>query len=306
MRVLVLGGSGLLGHKLWQVLSKRFSTWFTVRAIPEAALKAGILDPKWLVENVDGVNVESVIHAIASLRPDVVVNAIGVVKQSNIVKDAVTAITINSLLPHQLAAACHTHGARLIHISTDCVFSGRKGRYVEDDPADPGDLYGRSKLLGEVTECDSLTLRTSIIGPELNTCRGLLEWFLSNRDKTVRGYTRAIFSGFPTVIFANTLVEIIANQRTLKGLYHVSADPINKYDLLCLLRDAYEISVQIEPFSDVHIDRSLDSSRFRSATGFVPSSWREMVACMAADQRLKNRDSSGCRAAHRGGAQGAE
>ena len=284
----------MLGHKVWQVLSKKFSTWFTVRAVPEAAIKAGILDPKWLIGNVDGVNVESVIQAIAALRPDVVVNAIGVIKQSAMVNDAVTAITINSLLPHQLAEACHSHGARLIHISTDCVFSGRKGRYVEADDADPGDLYGRSKLLGEVTASDCLTLRTSIIGPELNTCRGLLEWFLSNRGKTVHGYTEAIFSGFPTVIFANILADIIANQPTLRGLYHVSADPINKYDLLCLLREAYEISVQIEPVSDVRIDRSLDSRRFRLATGFVPSSWGEMVACMAAD-----RTSSDFRAAFR-------
>jgi dTDP-4-dehydrorhamnose reductase len=283
MRVLVLGGTGMLGHKLWEVLSKKFATGFTVRATPKAAVEAGVLDPTWLVENVDGVNFDSVMHAIALVHPDVVVNAIGVVKQNSTVNDAVTTITVNSLLPHQLASVCHIHGARLIHISTDCVFSGRKGRYVEEDLADAGDLYGRSKLVGEVTAGDCLTLRTSIIGPELSTCRGLLEWFLNNRGKTVPGYTQAIFSGFPTVIFANILADIIANHPTLRGLYHVSADPISKYDLLCLLRDAYEMSVQIEPSSDVRIDRSLDSSRFRSATGFVPSSWREMVACMAAD-----------------------
>jgi dTDP-4-dehydrorhamnose reductase len=290
MRVLVLGGTGMLGHKLWQVFSKRFDTWATVRSISKAAIKARIFDPKKLVENVEASNFDSVINAIAALRPDVVVNAIGVVKQNSLAKDRVTSITINSLLPHQLAAATHTNGARLIHISTDCVFSGSRGGYMEDDYADAEDLYGRSKLLGEVTANECLTLRTSIIGPELGTCHGLLEWFLSNRGEVLRGYTQAIFSGFPTVIFANILVDIIANRPNLRGLYHVSADPVSKYDLLCLLRNTYEMSVQIEPCSDVRIDRSLDSSRFRSATGFVPSSWQEMVACMAGDQRLRKQN----------------
>ena len=158
---------------------------------------------------------------------------------------------------------------------------------LREDPADAEDLYGRSKLLGEVTASDCLTLRTSFIGPELSGSAGLLAWFLTNVGKTVRGYTQAVFSGFPTVVFANILADIIAFHPKLAGLYHVSAEPIDKYSLLCLLREAYNIPIEVEPFSQIRIDRSLDSRRFRSATGFTPLSWPEMIATMAADFSLQ-------------------
>jgi dTDP-4-dehydrorhamnose reductase len=283
MRVLVLGGTGMAGHKLWQVLSRRFDTWATVRTPNQAALEAGLLDPKRLLQNVDVFHLDTIEQVIARVAPDVVVNAIGVIKQKSMVKDSVATITINALFPHQLASMCCERGARLIHISTDCVFSGRKGNYNENDIADAEDLYGRSKLLGEVTAVNCLTLRTSLIGPELGTRNGLIEWFLSNRGKAVRGYTHAIFSGFPTIVFADLVATIIAEQPTLTGLFHASSDPISKYDLICLARDIYKTPVEIEPLADVRIDRSLDSSRFRSVTGFAPQSWPEMIALMAAD-----------------------
>jgi len=283
MRVLILGGNGMVGHKLYQVLGKRFDTWATVRARPQCVVDAGALDPERLLDNVDALHFASVERALAMVRPDVVINAVGVIKQSSAVQDAVGTITINALLPHQLAAACAGSGARLIHISTDCVFSGRQGMYRESDVPDPEDFYGRSKLLGEVTAASCLTLRTSIVGPELGSTLGLLEWFLANAGKTVRGYTNAIFSGFPTVILAKIISEIITSAPDLTGLYHVSAEPIDKYSLLCLFRDAYKIPVEIEPFAGVRIDRSLDSSRFRSATGFAPQPWPKMIAAMAED-----------------------
>ena len=275
----------MVGHKLWQVLSKRFDTWATVRTLTAATVKPDLLDPGNLVEGVDALNFDSVVHAIRSTSPDVVVNAIGIVKQLSAIEDTVATIKINSLLPHQLALACRERAIRLIHISTDCVFSGRKGMYTEDDPPDPEDFYGRSKLLGEVSAYSSLTLRTSVIGPELGSANGLLGWFLANagKTKTLRGYTKAIFSGFTTLALADILADIIASQPNLTGLYHVSAEPIDKYSLLCLFREAYKIPVDIEPCADIRIDRSLDSGRFRSATGFVPPSWPKMIASMSAD-----------------------
>jgi dTDP-4-dehydrorhamnose reductase len=280
-RVLILGGTGMLGHKLYQVLCQKFDTWATVRALPDAAV--GIIDSKRVITGVDAVDFASVRGAIDGVRPDVVVNAIGVIKQSSVVNDPVTTITVNSLLPHQLESACQRADARLVHISTDCVFSGRQGMYTENDPADAADLYGRSKLLGEVISPGCLTIRTSLIGLELTTCHGLIGWLLNNRGKVVKGYTRAIFSGFPTLIFAQILGECLIRQPALTGLYHISSDPISKHALLCLVRDAYGVSVEIEPSPDVRIDRSLDSTRFRSTAGFVPLSWREMVTLMAAD-----------------------
>jgi len=173
---------------------------------------------------------------------------------------------------------------RLIQISTDCVFSGRKGYYQETDPADAEDLYGRSKLLGEIEREGGLTIRTSIIGRELATQHGLVEWFLSNRGKCVRGFTKAIYSGFPTVVLAHLLQNVIERQPNLRGLYHISSTPISKYELLVLLRAAYGIQVEIEPDTDFACNRALDSARFWAAVKSAPPPWPEMIHALAEDR----------------------
>lgn len=283
MRVLVLGATGMLGHKLCQVLRERFETWATVRREPATWFTTGILDGKQIVQGVDATTFDSVAGAVAAVRPDVVVNAIGIVKQRPAANDSITSLTINSVFPHQLSALCQASSARLIHFSTDCVFSGHRGRYTEDDPPDPEDQYGRSKLLGELNRPFCLTLRTSMIGRELDTTIGLLEWFLSNRGGRVKGYTQAIYSGFPTLTLAHIIADLIAHHPHLSGIYHVSSAPISKFDLLCLLRKAYQAPIEIEPSAEVHCDRSLISARFQAATGFVPPSWTSLVEELAAD-----------------------
>lgn len=295
MKVLILGGAGMLGHKLWQVFRDRFDTWVTVRSSYTAYERYRLFARERVIGGVDAFNFDTVIRAFATAQPDVVVNAIGVIKQLPEAKDPIVSLTINSLFPHRLAALCCARGTRLIHVSTDCVFSGHKGMYSESDVADATDLYGRTKLLGEVRDPGCLTIRTSIIGRELNTRNGLVEWFLGCRGQKVKGYVNAIFSGFPTVILARILADLIAKHEDLSGIYHVSSEPINKYKLLCLFRDVYRVPVEIEPFSDLHCDRSLDSSRFRGATGFSPLSWTEMVQEMASDPTPyeKWRDQSG-------------
>jgi dTDP-4-dehydrorhamnose reductase len=192
-------------------------------------------------------------------------------------------LTINSLLPHRLAHLCQAANARLIQISTDCVFSGRKGMYVEADEADATDLYGRTKYLGEVKGDGCITIRTSMIGWELGTHYGLIEWFMSRCGATVNGYTNAIFSGFTTLALSEILVDVISDHPTLSGLYHVSSEPISKYDLLLRLKHAYHLDVEVEPHPDFHADRSLDSTRFRKASGFIPSTWDQMIEALVAD-----------------------
>lgn len=283
MSVLILGGTGMLGHKLWQVCQERFDTWVTVRSNYSRYARLGLFHPDHTLEGVDVFDFDSVIRALATVRPDVVINCIGIVKQLPAARNPVISLTVNSLFPHRLAILCQAAGARLIHISTDCVFSGRKGMYTEDDAPDAEDLYGRSKLLGEVNDPGCLTLRTSIIGRELSSTNGLVEWFLSNRGGHVQGYTNAIYTGFPTLILAQIIADVIERRPNLSALYHVSSEPISKYELLCLLRDAYQVSIQIEPFPDVRVDRSLDSSRFRAVTGFAPLSWPDMVQAMVTD-----------------------
>ena len=283
MRILILGGTGMLGHKLWQVCQERFDTWVTVRSSYRRYAHYGLFRPNRVLEGVDVFDFDSVIRTLATVQPDVVINCIGIIKQIPAAKDPIISLMVNSLFPHRLAILCQATTARLIHVSTDCVFSGRKGMYTEDDVPDAEDLYGRSKLLGEVIGPGCLTLRTSIIGRELSSINGLVEWFLSNRGGHVQGYTNAIYTGFPTLILAQIIADVLEHHPDLSGLYHVSSEPISKYALLCLLHDAYQVSIEIESFPGVRVDRSLDSSRFRAVTGFVPLPWPAMVQAMATD-----------------------
>lgn len=283
MRVLIIGGGGMLGHKLAQVYRNRFETWATVRSSFREYESFDLFDSERVIGGVDVFDFDTIIRAFAVARPDVAVNAVGVIKQLPTAKDPIVALTINSLFPHKLASLCQASGSRLITLSTDCVFNGRRGMYTEEMVADAEDLYGRTKYLGEAVGPQSLTLRTSIIGRELGSAHSLVEWFLSNRGGKVKGFTKAIYTGFPTIVMAEIIADLIENHQDLSGLYHVSSEPINKYELLRLIRDAYRISVEIEPDENFQIDRSLDSSRFREATNFSPASWREMIEAMAAD-----------------------
>jgi dTDP-4-dehydrorhamnose reductase len=283
VRVLIIGGGGMLGHKLYQVLQNRFETWATIRSGLEKYEELPLFDRDRVLTGVDVFDFDSVEKAVETVRPDVVINAVGVIKQLPSAKDPIVAITINSLFPHRLANLCAKHNSRLITLSTDCVFNGRRGMYTESDVADAEDLYGRTKFLGEAVGANSLTLRTSIIGRELDSAHSLVEWFLSNRGISVKGFSNAVYSGFPTIVMAEIIGDLIEKHPELSGLYHVSSDPINKYDLLLLIRDAYQADIEIETDMEFRIDRSLDSARFRDATGFVPSSWPEMISAMAAD-----------------------
>jgi dTDP-4-dehydrorhamnose reductase len=282
MNLLIFGGSGMLGHKVWQLGRDQFRTRATVRGSAAAVVRCGFPSNE-VIEGVDAGNHDSVVRAFDIAQPAVVVNCIGVVKQLPGASDPLVSIAINSLFPHQLQALCSSAGARLVHISTDCVFSGRKGRYTEDDSSDAEDLYGRSKFLGEVAGERAITLRTSLIGRELSGANGLVEWFLSNRGSRISGYTRAIFSGLTTTALARVILDAGRAHAGLSGVYHVSADPISKYDVLQLLNDAFDARVEIGRSDDVAIDRSLDSARFRAATGFHPPPWPDLVREMAAE-----------------------
>jgi dTDP-4-dehydrorhamnose reductase len=294
MKVLVFGGKGMLGHVLVRKLSERFEVSTTIRG--KTADSVGFDRPERVrtfedVDVSDSARVEAVIDEAA---PDVIFNAVGIIKQLPGSKDTIQTLTVNSIFPHRLAEIAEKCGARVITLSTDCVFSGKRGMYTEADIPDAADLYGISKRLGELIEGNCLTLRTSIIGPEIGTSHSLLEWFLSNAGRRVRGFRKAIYTGFPTVVLAEIVAGIIGDSPDLRGLYHLSSDPINKFDLLGLFRDAYNADIDIEPDDEFAIDRSLDSTRYRRLTGFVPAAWPELVRIMAADdlvhrQNRKNR-----------------
>ncbi len=283
MRVLVFGAGGMLGHKLIQILQKDLDVWGTVRGDFDQIELFGFLHKSKCLTGLDVSDEEIVKNAVRAAKPDVVINAVGIIKQLQTSKDVIKTLTINSIFPHCLAALSEEFGFRLISISTDCVFDGAKGNYYEDDISNATDLYGKSKSLGEVVSERALTLRTSIIGRELATEHSLVEWFLSNRSRTVKGYGNAIYSGFPTIVLADIIRGLIVDFPDLNGLYHVSSEPINKYDLLKIINRQYDTRIEIERFEDFYIDRSLDSRKFRNATGFQPDSWETMIEKMASD-----------------------
>jgi dTDP-4-dehydrorhamnose reductase len=273
----------MLGHKLCQLYRQRFDTWTTVRTNYREYASYDLFDPERTIGGVDAADFDSVVRAVADVKPQVVINCIGIIKQLQAAKDPIISIAINSLFPHRVANLCRTGGVRMVQISTDCVFSGRKGGYTEDDASDAEDLYGRTKFLGEVAAPGCLTLRTSIIGRELSTKSGLLEWFTANRGGRVRGFQKAVYTGFSTIALADIIADVLENHPNLEGLYQVSSEPITKYDLLSLVNETYSLNIQIEPDAETVCDRSLDSSRFRRATGFKPSGWTEMITEMYRD-----------------------
>lgn len=277
MNVLIFGATGMLGHKLMHSMSQSFTVYGTLRRNKEQFLHHPILGKMNLIGNTSADNGKSIEDAIEFADPDVAINCIGIIKQLPEAKDPIKSITINSLFPHVLAQQCGERRIRLIHMSTDCVFSGKKGDYSENDVPDAFDLYGRSKLLGELDEPGCLTLRTSIIGRELNSANGLLEWFLSQKGQPVKGYRNAIFSGFTTNALSEIITQIIIKYPDLGGLYHVSSNPISKFDLLSLVKKHFELDMEIEPDETVVIDRSLNSSKFRQKTKIHIPSWDEMI-----------------------------
>ena len=280
-RFLILGGSGMLGHKLWQTARTRVPTFATLRS-PSAVATLDLPESEMLAP-VDAANFDSVLKAVAAVRPTVVVNCIGIVKQLEAAKDPMESISINALFPHRLWQACRAAGARLIHISTDCVFAGTRGGYRDDELSDACDLYGRTKYLGEVDTDGAITLRTSIIGRELGKPTGLLEWFLANEGGSVRGFDKAIFSGVTTAELSRVIVRLVEHAPGLSGVFNVSAEPIDKYTLLGMIREAFEMTIEVQRDSGFAIDRSLDSARFRELTGWQPPSWQHMIRELAAD-----------------------
>lgn len=280
-KVLILGASGMLGHMLLDLMSHRdnLCVMGTIRNCK--TLSSGFIDKynDRLYSGISSDNIDSINSIVQKFEPHAIINAIGIIKQIKLANDPIVSLSVNSLFPHILCKKFH-NSCKVIQISTDCVFDGAKGNYTEDDNPNPIDLYGRTKLLGEVLNYKNcVTLRTSIIGHELKTSFGLLEWFRNQENKTIKGFSRAIYSGFTV----NELEKIIAHHvlnSDLGGLYHVSSNPINKYDLLNIVKMIYGVNVDITEDNSFILDRSLNSDRFLIATGYKRRSWEDMIIDM--------------------------
>lgn len=281
MKILVLGANGMLGSAVFRVLATDgfHDVWGTVRSLASVSRFPAQYRHR-LITGVDVLDADGLVLALGRIRPEVVINAVGLIKQLADANDPLVALPINALLPHRLARLCALVGARLVHVSSDCVYSGRQGRYKESDRSDAEDLYGRSKYLGELHDLDhAITLRTSIIGHEQASSHALIDWFLSQEGR-VRGFSRAVFSGLPTVELARVIKSHVLPRPNLTGLYHVSAEPIDKCRLLTLVARQYQKSIEIVPDDSVVIDRSLDGKRFAAATGYSAPDWPDLVRLM--------------------------
>lgn len=286
MRVLILGGAGMLGHKMVQTLSARFpETWWTVRGSKQDSPcdHVPFLQSERCLEKVDVMDWPVLAGLLDRLRPDAIVNCVGIIRQRAEATSPIPSITVNSLLPHRLADAAAKWGGRLVHISTDCVFSGRKGNYTEADASDAEDLYGRSKFLGEVVGQGALTLRTSIIGRELQNHQSLLDWFLLGEHKKVRGFRRVWWSGVTTNHLTDLVGDILEAHPSLNGLYQVSSARISKHDLLSRVRAAYGLGIDIDADDGPVHDRSLDGSKLAAAIGYQCPPWDRLLEQLVHD-----------------------
>lgn len=288
MKVLIYGGTGMLGHMLFWYLNSKYAgkiqAYATVRSEGSGKLFPQGLRPL-LLPGVDASRPDSLKEAAALVKPDLVVNAIGLIRQLPEGKQPYPCIELNARLPHlinKIAADC---GARMVHYSTDCVFDGKKGSpYTDDEWATAKDVYGLTKFLGEMLEGNALTIRTSIIGHELRNGLSLVEWFMAQTG-AIKGYTRAIYTGLTTCEQARILAEYVIPNSNLKGLYQVSSNPISKHDLLGMIARQYGKEIEITPDDSVNEDKRLDSGRFTQAAGYKVPTWETLVADMHASNR---------------------
>ena len=280
MKVLVLGSNGLIGSTILRVLAEdsNLQVRGTIRSPHLKSFFPSELS-NLLISNINLLHTDTLLNLMNSEKPDVVINAAGLTKHLPGSDDALQALPMNAMLPHRLVEVCNLINARLVHISTDCVFKGDRGMYSELDIPDAPDLYGRSKALGEIDNEHHITIRTSTIGHELNTGYGLLNWFLA-QGESCKGYRKAVFSGLPTVVLAEVLRDYVINNNSLVGLFNLAANPINKYDLLNLIAEVYNKSIEVKVDEEVVIDRSLDSEKFSNATGYQAPGWPELIQKM--------------------------
>jgi dTDP-4-dehydrorhamnose reductase len=288
LKIIILGATGMLGHKLMQILSQRYTVTGTVRGNASDYANHPILSGLHLHGNISADDLGGIQQVIEKTKPNVVINCIGIVKQLPAAQDPLQSIAINALFPHYLAKICRQNNIRLIHMGTDCVFSGHTGNYSENDLSDAEDLYGKTKFLGEVNYPGCLTIRTSIIGRELSTSHGLLEWFLSQEGKTVPGYKKVIFSGLTIITLSEIISKIISDYPALNGIQQIASEPISKYDLLNLVKKIYGMTITIEPDETFINDRSLNPEKFQKETSIKVPSWEYMIDQMHRDSTPYN------------------
>jgi dTDP-4-dehydrorhamnose reductase len=284
MRVIILGVSGMIGHRLFMDMSQKFETFGTLKNDKIFYENNSLFGKKNVVENMDVLNFEVLTGALAAIDPDVIINCVGITKRKKEIENTRRTLYINALFPHKLAEWSKVNNKRIIHFSTDCVFDGKIGNYSEESLTTAKDLYGRTKALGEINYNHALTLRSSFIGRELFSKTELLEWFLSQKGSSIKGYTKALYTGVSTTFLSQIIADIIENHPNLSGIKQLSTEnPISKYELLCLAREAFKCKIEIVPDDTLEIKSTLKGNKLKDALGYTVPSWAKMMNDLARD-----------------------
>ena len=292
MKILILGADGMLGHKLFQLLGMDYpETFGTISGKSSIYPYSGIsfFHTDKVIPEVNMLDFGQIEHIINQLNPDYIINCLRVATHGDETAPPLQTITVNSLLPHQLAEVAKKNGARMIHFSSDCVFNGKQGMYTEEDPPNATHIYGQTRLLGEVFADNVLVLRGSVIGRELIQHSSLLDWFLRQQGSEINGFTHAIYSGLSSVETVRVVQMIISIKPSLTGLYHIASKPINKYNLLKLAQKNFGIKVTIHKQNKYFVNRSLAAEKIKYALGYVAPSWSSMMKELAEENEQYNK-----------------
>lgn len=279
-RVLVVGANGLLGHSVVRELSPALDVWALTRqpATSSHLLARWLRIDRW-IGGIDVRQDEELSQVLTRCRPQIVINCAGVIKQR--LSSPREMWRLNAEVPHRLAHLTHQVGARLIHVSTDCVFDGARGSNRECDHPNATDLYGMSKAAGEPKGEHVLTIRSSHVGFEVTPGPSLLSWVMSRRGNAVDGYVNAKYSGVSTPTFARALRMLVEMSHPLSGVFHLASGPITKSSLLEMLNSTMRLNLSIIPVAEPKIDRTLDARAFEARTGFRVPTWDDMVSEIA-------------------------
>ena len=290
MRILILGGNGMIGHKMYQLITKiHIDTWVTLRNNLSSYSYSEIYNFEKVIDNNDLSNFKLLLNQLNSINPDVIINACGITIRRGIETLKSNSIILNSALPHFLNEWVASNNKRLIHFSTDCVFTGSKGNYLDNDNKDAYDLYGSTKSMGEVIDSKfTITLRGSMIGRELENKTELFEWFLKQKNKTVKGFNKVIYSGITTTKMAEIVLKLIDQFPNLSGVYNISSKPISKFELLKLWNNLFDINANIEIDNSYTSNKNLISDNFYRTISMEQPDWVELSSQLNIDNLLHN------------------
>ena len=289
MKVLILGASGLIGHKLLQKLSNDFEVVASLHKMKAHYNNLSLFKGKNIIEGIDARNFTLIKDLLNDFQPDIILNCIGITKRKENISDLMFSIELNSLLPHKLAAWARENNKKVIHFSTDCVFDGKHGNYNEESLTTAIDNYGKTKSLGEIIDNHNLTIRSSFIGQELFGKTELLDWFLLNEGKKIKGYTKTLYSGVSTIFMSKIVKKIILSYPKLSGLFQLAPNfPISKYDLLCIARDVYNIDIEIIPDHNIIHKPTLNGSKLRKMIDINVPNWSDMMKELADEKNFYN------------------